>query len=291
MAIWQSINPNDYVVRTWSPLTTFTSGPHWWDENTGLLPFRRSQQPGSWWTSAACRSTRSLSYTYSELNTGFAEGSQQHRQAVYNRVNQLYGSGRTMMALATGDESAAAQPQRRDTTSTSASSLITPPSIEELKPFAKKLIHDDGSFSEYSARISVDKTALPSTFIVSLTLGEGDGVANNAGKFSVLKMSGTNMTMDSAPVKGAVVLTDPFLNLLVKGDIKDLAKTTIAEYCRKNLKWKITSVDGKDLSNQATSANLDVAVVHATVSPTDAGATPGGAKVSTPETVVEITKA
>ncbi|EME40759.1 hypothetical protein DOTSEDRAFT_74342 [Dothistroma septosporum NZE10] len=287
-ALWQGLNPN---AR--QPTTTSSSGNYVWDsgyprdDTFQYMPLRTANSGTAWWTPAMCYDIRATGYTYPELADSPSVSTLQ------SRLNAIYGNGRTQQTVSTSkvkrqDELLALEERQ------AYASLITPPSQAALAPFKASLISANGSYSEYSAEVTIAKSVAPGeSFNLHLFFGDVDpsriansdylDAPNRVGGIAVSQASSMN---SGNAAQGVVPLTDALLNTLIAGGIKDMKPATVRQYVHAKLVWRLVTASGKDIGGtEARDSGLTIKARRTVVTPD------GGAQavpvVTAPEALVD----
>lgn len=104
LALWQVLNPDSYVEPMGDTYGNFVlQAGTIEDANTPLYPFRRSDDPNDWYTSASSRSTRDFGYTYPEIQDwGVDQATLQNN--VRTAINNLYNAPARMTSASQKQE-------------------------------------------------------------------------------------------------------------------------------------------------------------------------------------------
>jgi tyrosinase len=222
------------------------------DFSSALKPFH-SDSRGSFWTSASARSVTSFGYTYKDLGNGSVA-------AVKAAINSLYGS------------SSSGAVTRRDV-----NAAEIPGEVQ------------NGSYREYAANILSQKFALNGTYAIYVFVGEVDGDTpadwplspNLAGTHAVFSnLPGPDSAKDqqsrkrqasrSVPVSGSIPLTSTLLQKVNAGELPGMDPDEVTPYLQKNLKWRVSMLDGGQVPIEQLANDLTVTVVTAEVQPATA---------------------
>ncbi|KAK4617872.1 Tyrosinase [Fulvia fulva] len=288
-ALWQALNPN-----TRQPTTRSSSGNFVWDSGSqrgdtfSYMPFRTQNTGTAWWTPAMSYDVRMSGYTYPEI------ADRPSVSTLQSRLNNIYGNGRSQQAVSTNakrDDEFLALEERQ-----ASANLITPPSQAALAPFRASLINVNGSYSEYSAEVTIRKSVAPGeSFNLHLFFGDVDvsriansdylDASNRVGGISVSQASSTN---GANAAQGVVPITDALLNTLIAGGIKDLKPSTVRQYVRAKLVWRLVTASGKDIGGTKARGNGLAIRVRRTVVTPDGGAQ-AVPVVAAPEALVDTT--
>ncbi|KAL8812863.1 MAG: hypothetical protein Q9223_007185 [Gallowayella weberi] len=255
LAIWQALHPDSYVEASTEPIgsAAIAQGAQT-DVNTPLKPFH-SDNAGTFWTSAGVANVEKLGYSYPEI-----QGKSQSE--IKAAVNALYAttSGVTI--------------SRRQVQSTK----------NELAPLVAAGLSNDvpfepipdppasGNYTEWLTNIRVAKDGLEQTFFIHIFLGDFNPdpkswsfEPNLVGTHSII----TPYVMKRDPLQSTIVTGQIPLTRALRADeqkkllnMTDEAKTK--EYLTKNLHWRITTMDDKDVPREAV-PDLKVSVITANV--------------------------
>ncbi|KAL8932438.1 MAG: hypothetical protein Q9211_006312 [Gyalolechia sp. 1 TL-2023] len=243
LAIWQALYPNSYVEASTEVFESaaIAQGARV-DVNTPLKPFRNDTD-GNFWTSATASNVENFGYSYPEIQG-------KSMSEVKAAVNALYAASSGEITSRRSNEA----PMK---------AVPGPPST--------------GNYTEWLSNIRVAKDALDQTFFVHIFLGDFDPdpktwtfEPNLVGSHAVL--TPYVMTRDPAQstiVTGQIPLTRALRADEQKGllDMKDEDKTK--EYLRRNLHWRVTTMDDKDVPRDRV-PDLKISVVTANVRAADA---------------------
>ncbi|KAG8829703.1 hypothetical protein FRB91_002786 [Serendipita sp. 411] len=98
-ALWQALNPNQYVVPRKNLAGTFaTARGTTEDVNSPLAPFWKRE--GVYWTAADARDTRNMNYTYPELAKWASLTPQEKAVRLRSDINLMYGKSAPFAAIA-----------------------------------------------------------------------------------------------------------------------------------------------------------------------------------------------
>ncbi|CAI6340671.1 unnamed protein product [Periconia digitata] len=240
IAIWQAIYPDTFVEpvrairQSTFTLDAFAADPV--GATTPLHPFHKNSQ-GDFWTSDDVRQISTLGYTYPEL------ADTPSNDTLKARVKALYEDTRTRTLT------------RRQTDAAEKTSR------------------------NYNVRVSQ-----PDGFATYLFLGEpgpdpetwrADSVF--AGSFSTkfnIIADPDREEIKKNPVNGVVPITSSIVRALDAGMLQDADETAVVEYLKINLKWKIQTTDGKEISpDQVPNFNISI-FSHKETVPASAGEFP-----------------
>ncbi|KAL8679857.1 MAG: hypothetical protein Q9186_003877 [Xanthomendoza sp. 1 TL-2023] len=255
LAIWQALHPDSYVESSKEPVgsAAIAQGAQT-DVNTPLKPFH-SDNAGNFWTSAGVTNVEKLGYSYPEI-----QGKSQSE--IKAAVNALYAttSGVTIS-------------RRQVQSSTNELAPLVAAGLSNDVPFEP--VPDppaSGNYTEWLTNIRVAKDALEQTFFIHIFLGDFDPdpkkwsfEPNLVGTHSIITPYVTKRDpLQSTIVTGQIPLTralrvDEQAKLL---NMTDEVKTK--EYLTKNLHWRITTMDDKDVPREVI-PDLKISVVAANV--------------------------
>lgn len=241
--LWQALNPNSWVTNHSNPTATFTSDAGAYaDEDTPLHPFHRNKA-GDFWTSASVRDHTVFSYTYPEL-IGLSKA-----DTLVRRINQLYGDNATsLFSWKLGDPVPLPAPGTEYTNKERRAISMDSPQTGEFQYqyFANIKVQKSGSEGGYKIFVFVGDTSVASAgskfdatvwmrdpgFVgftgFQSTNGHGDGYAGDPDA--------------KGDAHGVVAMTNALEGRLRSGELTSLNETTVEEYLRKNMYWRITTV-------------------------------------------------
>ncbi|KAL8841953.1 MAG: hypothetical protein Q9170_000733 [Blastenia crenularia] len=261
LAIWQALHPDSYVEASNEPIgsAAIAQGART-DMNTPLKPFH-SDISGNFWTSASVSDVRKFGYSYPEIQ---GKSISQVKAA----VNALYASssGKTISRRSNvGGQDTPLAP------------LIAAGLSNEAPVEAVPDPPATGNYTEWLTNIRVAKDALEQTFFIHIFLGDFNPdpktwsfEANLVGTHAiitpyVLKRDPAQSTI----VTGQIPLTRALRADEQKGlvDMEDEGKTK--DYLTKNLHWRVTTMDDKDVPRDQV-PDLKISVVAANVQAAEA---------------------
>ncbi|KIJ47996.1 hypothetical protein M422DRAFT_66385 [Sphaerobolus stellatus SS14] len=246
-ALWQALNPDEYVNAVPSQLATFTrpKGDKE-DANTPLAPFRKTND--TFWTSAEVRDTRTFNYTYPELADLYKLSSKDCAAKVRFAVNKLYG--KTAPVSATRPSVFDKLPSHSEV-----GGHVTPGKWH-------KAAEDHSHYHEWFANIEVQKYSLKKSFMIHVFLGD---VPVDSSKWAVsANLVGTHCVfashIDSTScekcqtanaanliVHGNIPLTHALGNHF--GKVTSLESKDVLPVLKEKLKWVVETNDGKVVPN------------------------------------------
>ncbi|KAL8911450.1 MAG: hypothetical protein Q9171_003383 [Xanthocarpia ochracea] len=261
LAIWQALHPDSYVESSNELIgsATIARGAQT-DVNTPLRPFH-SDKNGTFWTSAGVVNVENLGYSYPEI-----QGKSQSE--VKAAVNALYttSSGVTIT--------------RRDNVKGHNNELapLIAAGLSNDAPF--EVAPDPpatGNYTEWLTNIRVAKDALKETFFIHIFVGDFNPdpktwsiEPNLVGTHSIV----TPYVMKRDPLQSTIVTGQIPLTRALRADshkgllnMTDKAETK--EYLTRNLHWRITTMDDKDVPRDQV-ADLKISVVAADVQAAEA---------------------
>ncbi|KAG8930241.1 hypothetical protein FRC01_003109 [Tulasnella sp. 417] len=268
-ALWQAINPDVWVTRgrgaagTWTlPSTTLQ------DTNTDLTPFWNGAQ--TFWDSTDSRDwSAKLGYTYPEfvgLNLGDKAAV---RAAISARVNQLYGDGpRRTFAFAAASAPAIAESAAELVGQTPATHAAPPAAMRlfalPARPAAAAAAAqapvpeppaasaEGATYTDWTARIHVNKYAVGSSFSVLIFLGpvpedpaqwrtsESYVGAHHVFMNSAAEECENCRNTAEAQIEGFVHLNKA---IAARSGLNSFDPEVVEPYLKENLSWKILKVD------------------------------------------------
>ncbi|KAL8771913.1 MAG: hypothetical protein Q9209_002851 [Squamulea sp. 1 TL-2023] len=255
-AIWQALHSDNYVEASKEPIgsATIPQGVQT-DVNTPLRPFH-SDTSGTFWTSAGVANVEKLGYSYPEI-----QGKSQSE--VKAAVNALYAASSGVTIT------------RRDNVEAHNSKLapLIAAGLSSDAPF--EAVPDPpatGNYTEWLTNIRVAKDALEQTFFIHIFLGDFNPdpkvwsiEPNLVGTHSII----TPYVMKRDPLHNTVVTGQIPLTRALRADsqkgllnMTDEVKTK--EYLTRNLHWRITTMDDKDVPRDQV-PDLKISVVAANV--------------------------
>ncbi|KAL8659580.1 MAG: hypothetical protein Q9226_000361 [Calogaya cf. arnoldii] len=256
LAIWQALYPDSYVEPSAEPTgsATITPGTQI-DVDTPLRPFH-SDTNGSFWTSAGVANVEKLGYSYPEI-----QGKSQSE--IKAAVNALYA------------ESSGVTITRRDDVEANNNEIapLVAAGLSNDVPF--EAIPDPpatGNYTEWLTNIRVAKDALEQAFFIHIFLGDFDPdpqvwsvEPNLVGTHSII----TPYVMKRDPLQSTIVTGQiPLTRALRVDEQKGLLNLTdeakAKEYLTRNLHWRITTMDDKEVPRDQV-PDLKIAVVAANV--------------------------
>jgi tyrosinase len=237
-AIWQALNPDNWVTNQSNPTATFTSeAGAYADEDTPLHPFHRNKA-GDFWTSASVRDHTVFGYTYPEL-VGLSVD-----ETLVMRVNQLYGSDATsQFSWKLGDPVPS-------TPSGKGYSYHDRRSISVSSP-------QNGTYQyQYHANIRIQKPSAEGGSRVFVFLGPTDAAtagsmydatqwmrnASFVGFTGFQTMGYASDALPTGDANGVVALTDALEDRMRSGELSSLDEDAVAQYLNENMSWRITTV-------------------------------------------------
>ncbi|KAL8707535.1 MAG: hypothetical protein Q9220_007477 [cf. Caloplaca sp. 1 TL-2023] len=256
LAIWQALYPNSYVESSSERFgsATLAQGSTT-DASTPLKPFH-NDTAGNFWTSAAVANVEKLGYSYPEI-----QGKSQAE--IKAAVNALYAStsGKTIT--------------RRDTVE-GHNTELAPLIAAGLSNGAPVEIVPDppttGNYTEWLTNIRVAKDAVEQTFFIHIFLGDFNPdpkswtfEPNLVGTHSII----TPYVMKRDPLQSTIVtgqipLTRSLRADQQKGLVNMANETETKDYLTRNLHWRVTTMDDKDVPRDKV-PDLKVSVVTANV--------------------------
>ncbi|KAI4259586.1 MAG: hypothetical protein LQ352_000654 [Teloschistes flavicans] len=261
LAIWQALHPDSYVESSQEPIgsAVLAAGTQT-DVNTPLKPFHWDTN-GNYWSSATVTNISELGYSYPEV-----QGKSQPE--IKAAVNALYAtsSGKTIT--------------RRDSvggTDNQLAPLIAAGLSSEAPVETAPDPPATGNYTEWLSNIRVAKDALEQTFFVHIFLGDFNPdpktwtfEPNLVGSHSVI----TPYVMKRDPnqstiVTGQIPLTRALRADEQKGLVNMGNETATKDYLTKNLHWRVTTMDDKDVPRDQV-PDLKVSVVTANVQAAEA---------------------
>ncbi|KAL8727773.1 MAG: hypothetical protein Q9166_005828 [cf. Caloplaca sp. 2 TL-2023] len=256
LAIWQALHPDSFVESSREPIgsAVLAQGAQT-DVNTPLKPFH-SDTAGNFWTSAGVSSVEKLGYSYSEI-----QGKSQSE--IKAAVNNLYAASTGV----TITRRSVVGSRKNDLAPLIAAGLSSDAPFETVPdPPAT------GNYTEWLTNIRVAKDALEQTFFIHIFLGDFNPdpktwsiEPNLVGTHSII----TPYVMKRDPQQSTIVTGQFPLTRALRADAQqgllnmtDEAKTK--GYLTKNLHWRITTMDDKDVPRDAV-PDLKISVVAANV--------------------------
>jgi tyrosinase len=233
-AMWQVINPDQYVVPTPAAVNTynFKIGDTL-DSQSILTPFR--DPSGNFWTSDASRDTTTFGYSYPETSGGPGVNV---TDQVLKAVNALYGDKTTNGTDGNG--------AKRDVTSA------------------------DTSHREWIVNLKVNKHALNGSFFVHVFLGNFGPNPKDwsfdpalVGSYAVLDKFNTQDSPDKL-ISGTIPLTGTLSKLILANKLKSLDPADVEPYLTANLKYRVTLLDDTEVGNGDVDS-LKLSVISAPV--------------------------
>ncbi|KAF2747125.1 Di-copper centre-containing protein [Sporormia fimetaria CBS 119925] len=254
-AIWQALNPTEYVTPVANPYVTFTTPENFVaDANTPLTPFHRSSN-GEFWTSESVRSVETFAYTYPEL-MGVTSNRTSDLMAA---VNALYGP-----AAAPANSSVAVSRRLRR-------AILGAPTFEGKR--------------RYTTRVRMDRRYLRHSVNVYVFLGEDDvtgspiewmrndgfvGVVGVVALDPSLRQTSQAGPNEEEELAGGVLtsnsevpLTAALEEKIRSGQLESMREDVVREYLRRSLKWKVAQMDHEEVDVKG----LEVDVMWAKVRP------------------------
>ncbi|KAF2445573.1 Di-copper centre-containing protein [Karstenula rhodostoma CBS 690.94] len=250
LAMWQALNPNEWVENFTTPSPTFYS-PANYDVNgsTALKPFHRDDS-GKFWTSDSIRDHTIFGYTYLDLldlpkNTSLnARGVS---TSLIARVNALYGPN--------------------------ASPLLSP---ELRNPKLKRGIATTGAPNfadkrQYTLDIQVHEFRDAGSLSVYAFFGAPEGALEGWGRSP--GFVGTTSILGASKkahqkAHSVIPLTPALETKAREGELGSLAEGDVEAYLRRNLRWRVVkqNVDLTDCDADET-PGLEVAVTWQEIEP------------------------
>jgi tyrosinase len=220
-AMWQILNPDTYVVPEPATYATFTtSAGETQDINTPLTPFYKDFS-GAFWTSADARTTEIFGYTYPETSSSTGIGLQKQ---VITAINALYGPATETASQEEGNLSARSASHR--------------------------------SLKHWIANIRIQKTRKDFAFSIHIFIGafnpdsrSWDFDQNFVGTHTILMKHLNSSSLLSTVVSTSMPLTDVLLNHIRIGYLVSLADADVELYLIKNMKYKVTFLNGTEISD------------------------------------------
>ncbi|KAL8704173.1 MAG: hypothetical protein Q9201_002671 [Fulgogasparrea decipioides] len=256
LAIWQALHPDSYVETSNEPIgsAVLAAGTQT-DVNTPLKPFHKDTA-GNFLTSADVTNVEKLGYSYPEI-----QGKSQSE--IKAAVNALYASssGKTIT--------------RRDTVEghdTKLAPLIAAGLSNEAPVETVPDPPATGNYTEWLSNIRVAKDAMEQTFFIHIFLGDFNPdpkswsfEPNLVGTHSII----TPYVMKRDPNQSTIVTGQIPLTRALRADeqngLVDLGNETgTKDYLTKNLHWRVTTMDDKDVPRDQV-PDLRVSVVTANV--------------------------
>ncbi|KAL8738305.1 MAG: hypothetical protein Q9181_000894 [Wetmoreana brouardii] len=256
LAIWQALHPDSYVETSNEPIgsAVLAAGAQT-DVNTPLKPFHKDAA-GNFLTSADVANIEKLGYSYPEI-----QGKSQSE--IKAAVNALYASssGKTIT--------------RRDTVEahdTKLAPLIAAGLSNEAPVETVPDPPATGNYTEWLSNIRVAKDAVEQTFFIHIFLGDFNPdpkswsfEPNLVGTHSII----TPYVMKRDPNQSTIVTGQIPLTRALRADqqkgLVDLGnETATKDYLTKNLHWRVTTMDDKDVPRDQV-PDLRVSVVTANV--------------------------
>lgn len=235
-AIWQVLNPDEFITPVVSPSNTFTiSAGTIVDINTPLTPFH-SDTSGTLWTSGGVRSTSTFGYTYPSLDFWNESGST-YQSSVKQMVNDLYGGTAPSTTTARRRSPLQNRESATDPTSQNTPQNVTSP---------------EGTYREWITNIRVPKFALGASF--TLYIFDGDFIqdptqwaldANLVGTYSVFAISPNCENCAEIPslqISGTVPLTTSLLVDIATKNLTSLEPADVEPWLKDNLHWRVVKV-------------------------------------------------
>ncbi len=218
-AIWQTINPSTYVSNTTAASGTATISPG--DRitpDTPLKPFHSSIN-GTFWTSAAVRSTQTFGYTYPEVADNNAS-------CAIQAVNYLYGPS-------------AGKPANQ-----------TLASKKRRQSAKRNGVQQPGLYYEWITNIRVSQNALDSTFTIFVFLGDFNPDLKYwltdphlVGSHTVFTPFSSDTEQKAGVlVAGTVPLTKDLNEYAVANGYDTANITSVEAYLTSNLHWRVVQV-------------------------------------------------
>ncbi|KAI4129108.1 MAG: hypothetical protein LQ338_002406 [Usnochroma carphineum] len=257
LAIWQALHPDSYVEPSIEPIgsAVIAQGAQT-DVNTPLKPFHRDSN-GNFWTSAAATYVTSFGYSYPEIQ---GKSASQIKAA----VNALYGSSSGITIT------------RRSTVEAHQDPTLAPLIAAGLSNEAPiETVPDPpatGNYTEWLTNIRVAKDALEQTFFIHIFVGD----FNPDPKTWSFE---PNLVGTHAVITPYVMKRDPAQSTIVTGQIPLTRALRVDEqnglvdmgneegtknYLTKNLHWRVTTMDDKDVPRDQV-PDLKISVVCANV--------------------------
>ncbi|KAL8745329.1 MAG: hypothetical protein Q9184_007889 [Pyrenodesmia sp. 2 TL-2023] len=261
LAIWQALHPDSYVEPSNEPIgsAAIPQGART-DVHTPLKPFR-SDTNGDFWTSDSAADVNRFGYSYPEIQ---GKSVAQVKEA----VNALYASsaGKTITRRSTV----------KAETDPDLAPLIAAGLSNEAPVDIIPNLPATGIYTEWLANIRVAKDALEQTFFIHIFVGDFNPDPKTwtfepslVGSHAII----TPYVMKRDPLQSTIVTGQvPLTRALRADEQKGLVDMTneenTKEYLRKNLHWRVTTMDDKDVPRDQV-PDLKISVVAANVSAAD----------------------
>ncbi|KAF8518998.1 hypothetical protein BU17DRAFT_90486 [Hysterangium stoloniferum] len=255
-ALWQCLNPDQYVTPLASASRTFTRKVGELENaKSPLTPFRLTEN--TWWDADGVRDTRTFRYTYPELE-GWAQLSKAEKsKRLRIQINKLYGRTGPVSAVKPSVFKKLNNHQTLVDDHVEAGMHISP------GDWHSNAAEDKHHYHEWYVHIEVEKYSISGSFQVHIFLGDYDSdhtkwgmdpnlvgshciFANNA------KTTGCAKCRDShqkkKKVRGTLPLTSTLANRL--GGVHELEPEKVVPYLQKNLHWTVQKHDDTVVPNQ-----------------------------------------
>ncbi|EPS42856.1 hypothetical protein H072_3102 [Dactylellina haptotyla CBS 200.50] len=241
-AIWQGINPQNFVVNGRTGMGTFTMAAGTTENmSTPLTPFR--QTGNAMFTSSGVVRTSQFGYAYPE--TVEYEGGRATSADITATVNRIYGRQapagvlREATQIARRKRSLGEKVRRADAQPNQ--DLNVPPAAEKLAPVEHKIVDKaTDKYNEWVANIKVNSGAFNGTFGISAFIGDA---TTEVGKWPTDKnfvgahaVFADNEGGHKGSVSGVIPLTSALLNKIVGKELDTLVPESVVPYLLKNLK-------------------------------------------------------
>jgi tyrosinase len=249
-ALWQALNPDQYVTPLPSQLGTFTRFPGEPENETSLLtPFRKpSPTPDTFWTANEVRDTKTFNYTYPELQGLDGLSAEQAIKRVRRAVNELYGK-------------------------TSPASAMKPSAFKDLKPVEAKTPHsvnhappkwhgnikeDQSHFHDWFVNIQLEKYAVKQSCNIYVFIGDVPADPEQWGTHPNLvgshcifanriEVTGCGKCHSDARARMTVGGTIPLTHALANhfGCVSVLEPEAVVPFLKEKLSIRVRTIDGQ----------------------------------------------